>query len=224
MRNLVRSVCCAAVLASPAVMAGTTGNAGAFSTYMFRGVDQSLGAAVQGGADYSGANGLYAGAWVSTTSPAVTGSGYETDLYGGWTNSGFDIGYIFYGYRDFGTANFSEIYGGWSGKGISAKLYFAPDFGATEESGAYLTASYALALSPTLTLTPQLGFSSGDGVEQAFGDTYADYSVTLAKALADGLIVSFAYVANTLDPDDPATATYAEKGQLVVGLKKTFDL
>lgn len=205
-------------------MAGATGNAGAFSTYMFRGVDQSLGAAAQGGVDLTTATGLYAGTWVSTTTPAVTGSGYETDFYGGWTGSGFDIGYIFYGYRDFGTANFSEVYAGWSGMGLSAKVYFSPEFAATEESELYGTVSYAIALSDTLSLTPQVGFSSGDGVELAFGDTYTDYSVTLAKTLKDGFTFSLAYVANTLDPDDPATATYSEEGQAVVGIKKSFDL
>lgn len=232
MRNLVRSVCCAAVLASPAAMAGPTGNAGAFSTYMFRGIDQSLGAAVQGGLDYSTDSGIYAGTWVSTTNGVQAGSAYETDLYGGWTKSGFDVGYIFYGYRDLGLANFSEVYAGWSGKGISAKVYFSPEFSATEDSAIYATAAYAYPLSESLTLTPQVGMSTGDGIETALGgieDSYVDYSLTLAKTLEGGFTFTFAYVANTLDPvdfddGDPTTFDPSERGQIVVGLKKNFDL
>jgi uncharacterized protein (TIGR02001 family) len=231
-RNFVRVVCCAAVLASPAAMAGNTGNAGAFTTYMFRGIDQSVGSAVQGGLDHSTEAGIYAGAWVSTTSAVQAGSAYEADFYGGWTGSGFDVGYIFYGYRDFGTANFSEVYAGWSGKGVTAKVYFSPEFSATEEAAIYATASYAFSLGPTLTLTPQVGMSTGDGVELALGgieDSYVDYSLTLAKTLSDGFTFTFAYVANTLDPadfddGDPTTFDPSERGQLVVGLKKAFDL
>lgn len=213
-------------------MAGVTGNGGAYSTYMFRGIDQSLGAAVQGGVDYSMDSGIYLGTWTSTTTGVQAGSGFETDLYGGWTGSGFDIGYIFYGYRDFGTANFSEVYAGWSGMGLSAKVYFSPEFSATEESAIYATASYAIALSDSLTLTPQVGMSTGDGIELALGgieDSYVDYSLTLGKTMKDGFVFSLAYVANTLDPEDfddgdPTTFDPSEHGQVVVGLKKTFDL
>ncbi len=232
MRNFVRSVCCAAVLASPVAMAGPTGNGGAFTTYMFRGIDQSLGGAAQGGVDYAMDSGIYAGSWVSTTDAVQAGSAYETDLYGGWTGGGFDVGYIFYGYRDLPLANFSEVYAGWSGKGISTKVYFSPEFSATEESAIYATASYAYALNDSLTLTPQVGLSTGDGIEAALGgidDSYVDYSVTLAKTLKDGFTFTFAYVANTLDPadfddGDPTTFDPSERGQVVVGLKKTFDM
>jgi len=213
-------------------MAGATGNGGAFTTYMFRGVDQSLGAAVQGGLDYSMESGVYAGTWVSTTSGVQAGSAYETDVYGGWTGGGFDIGYIFYGYRDLPLANFSEVYAGWSGHGLSAKVYFSPEFSATEDSAIYATASYAISLSDSLTLTPQVGMSTGDGIETALGgieDSYVDYSLTLGKTMKDGFLFTFAYVANTLDPEDfddgdPATFDPSEHGQLVVGLKKNFDL
>ena len=233
MRNFVRSVCCAAVLASPAVMAGPTGNGGAFTTYMFRGIDQSLGGAVQGGVDYAHGSGAYVGTWASTTNGVQAGSAYETDFYGGWTGlGGLDVGYIFYGYRDLPLANFSEVYAGWSGMGFAAKVYYSPEFSATEESAIYATASYAISLGESLTLTPQVGMSTGDGIETALGgieDSYVDYSLTLAKALPDGLTFTLGYIANTLDPadfddGDPTTFDPSERGQVVVGLKKTFDM
>lgn len=226
MSKLVKVVACASLLAAPAAMAGVTGNAGAVSTYMFRGIDQSLGAAIQGGVDYSHGSGLYAGTWVSTTDAAFAGSTYETDFYGGWTGQGFDVGAIVYHYRDTGANDFVEGYAGWSGSGVAAKVYFSPEFAFTEDSAIYGTVSYSHALSDTLTLTPQVGLSTGDGIETILvtEDSYVDYSVTLAKTLKDGFVFSLAYVANTLDEEDFGAAGLAEPGQMVVGLKKSFDL
>jgi uncharacterized protein (TIGR02001 family) len=242
-RNLVRGVCCAAVLASPAAMAGVTGNAGAVSEYLFRGVEQSNGAAVQGGADWAHDSGVYAGTWVSTTQFADTaGTGvvsYETDLYGGYTfkvgSVGLDVGAILYFYRDDTAYNTIEGYFGATLGPVSGKIYYTPAyFGATDANGddadgLYATVSAALPLSDTLTFTPQIGFSAGDGPEAFFGndpDTgepdgeYVDYSLTLTKTLDAGLSFTFAMVGTTLDTD-----LYPEdKQKLVVGLKKTFDL
>lgn len=212
----------AALLGSTAAFAGATGNVGAFSSYMFRGVDQGSGAAVQGGIDYSTGSGIYVGTWVSNLASGgtATSGAYETDIYGGWTGGGFDIGAIWYGYRDAPAANFVEVYAGYSAAGFSGKLYFSPEFGATEDEGIYATASYAIALSDTLALTPQVGFSTGDGVEGALGgaeDSYADYSVTLTKTLKDSLSFSLGLVGNSEED-------ILGKEQLVVSFKKGFDL
>ncbi len=215
-----RSVVSAALLGAAAfsgtAFAGATGNAGAFSSYMFRGVDQAGAAVVQGGVDASTEGGLYAGTWVST----LAGGNYETDLYAGFAKGGFDVGYIFYGYRDSTKANMSEIYAGYSGGGFSGKLYYTPEYGVTEDEAFYLTASFAIALSETLSITPQVGYSFGDGIE--FGllgteDSYLDYSLTLAKSLEDGYTFTFGVYANSEDD-------IIGKEQLVVGLKKAFDL
>lgn len=82
-----------------------TGNAGLFSSYRFRGIDQTFGKpALQGGIDYSHASGLYAGNWNSNVSE---GAGFpagnlEMDFYGGWKKSwgdfGLDVGFIYYYY------------------------------------------------------------------------------------------------------------------------------
>src|SRR5687767_12579042 len=71
----------AVLLAAPAAHAGElTGNVGATSDYMFRGVDQTGGAAVQGGVDYTFDFGLYTGLWVSNS---TSGGGNEADVYAG---------------------------------------------------------------------------------------------------------------------------------------------
>jgi len=229
------------VLASPAAMAGVTGNVGAVSEYVYRGVEQSNGAAAQGGFDWTHASGFYAGTWVSGTAfPGYTNFvTYETDFYGGYTfkagDVGLDVGLLYYYYREDTALNTLEAYVGATFGPVTAKVFYTPEyFGALDASGddaagLYATVSAALPLSETLTFTPQVGMSSGDGPEVFFGNDpvsgqpdgeYVDYSVTLTKALDNGLSASFAVIGTTLD----TTVIPNDKEKIVVGLKKTFDL
>jgi uncharacterized protein (TIGR02001 family) len=82
-----------------------TGNIGLFSSYRFRGIDQTFGKpALQGGIDYVHASGIYLGNWNSNVQQ---GAGYpdaelEMDFYGGYKTNfgslGLDIGAIHYAY------------------------------------------------------------------------------------------------------------------------------
>lgn len=231
----------AALAFSSASYAGVTANAGAFSEYMFRGVEQSNGAAVQGGVDWSSEMGLYAGTWISNTDFPSGGStvSYETDLYGGWTkkwgNFGVDVGGLFYYYRDDAHLNTFEVYAAALLGPATVKIYQTfdgyfgtKDSGGDDVEGTYLTANVAVPLSDSLALTPQVGYSLGDGpacfVTAAFdppasgncedADGYLDYSVTLAKTI-EGFTFSLAVVGTDLENDNQ---------KIVVGLKKTFDL
>ena len=85
-KAVVGSLIGAGMLASPAAFAGFTGNIGVTSKYLFRGIEQGGGAAVQGGIDYGhDETGLYAGTWVSNIGFAGGSGddeGAEVDLYG----------------------------------------------------------------------------------------------------------------------------------------------
>ena len=82
-----------------------TGNAGLFSSYRFRGIDQTFGKpALQGGVDYSHSSGIYLGNWNSNVS---SGAGFaegniEMDFYGGYKHAfgdfGIDVGGLYYYY------------------------------------------------------------------------------------------------------------------------------
>lgn len=63
-----------------------TSNINLVSNYRFRGIDQTWGKpAVQGGADLSVSNGLYAGVWASNVSGnSYPGGSIELDYYGGY--------------------------------------------------------------------------------------------------------------------------------------------
>lgn len=130
-----------------------TGNVGLFSSYRFRGIDQTFGKpALQGGIDYSHASGFYLGNWNSNVNE---GAGFpagnlEMDFYGGWKGSwgdwGLDVGAIYYYYpgtdanlalgtafvspRDAtqihtGKVDNTELYVGGSWKFLSLKYYYA---------------------------------------------------------------------------------------------------
>src|SRR4029079_1548237 len=82
-----------------------TGNLGIYSSYRFRGIDQTFGKpALQGGVDYSHASGFYVGNWNSNVSEGAgfPGGNLEMDFYGGWKHAwgdlGLDVGAIYYYY------------------------------------------------------------------------------------------------------------------------------
>ena len=82
-----------------------TGNLGLFTSYRFRGIDQTFGKpALQGGVDYSHASGFYVGNWNSNVNQGAgfPGGNLEMDFYGGWKNTwgdwGLDVGAIYYYY------------------------------------------------------------------------------------------------------------------------------
>jgi uncharacterized protein (TIGR02001 family) len=97
----------AAPAAAPAPTPDFTfaGNVGLFSSYRFRGIDQTFGKpAIQGGIDFSHTSGLYLGNWNSNVN---SGAGYpggniEMDFYGGWRKTwgdwGIDLGALYYYY------------------------------------------------------------------------------------------------------------------------------
>jgi len=127
-----------------------TANVGVFSSYRFRGIDQTFGKpAVQGGFDYSHSSGFYAGNWNSNVS---SGAGFpegniEMDFYGGYKfavgDFGIDVGGLYYYYPGSnasplsrtnsknlgktanGTVDNGEIYVGLSWKFLSLKYSYA---------------------------------------------------------------------------------------------------
>lgn len=236
----------AAALASTGAMAGSmSGNVGAVSDYMFRGLTQTGGAAVQGGVDYNFDFGLYTGLWVSNS---LAGGGNEADGYVGYglKLGDFDLdgGVIYYGYtEDTETANapntdYAEVYIGGGFGPVALKVFYAPEFGRDTPAGSlgpngsgdiekndllYATAQVTLSLNDTLSFIPQVGFSTGDGAKDAFGDEYVDYSITAVKQLQDDISVSLAIIGTDLD-NVGGTPDNKDNAKFVIGLKKAFSV
>lgn len=234
-KAVARSLLGAALLVgAPSAFAGATGNVGAVSEYMFRGIGQSGGAAVQGGLDYAHDSGFYVGTWASNIGFAGAGSGTEMDLYGGYSGKigpvGFDIGGLYYWYpeEDEVDGEFStfEVYAGLSFGPVTVKYYYADEANFfigdddAEEAG-YLLGALALPINDTLTFTANVGWYSGDEIERFTGDedSYVDYSIGLAKTFDEGWTMSLQFVDTDIEvggvDDDP---------KVVIGLKKAFEL
>ena len=124
-----------------------TANVGLFSSYRFRGIDQSFGKpALQGGFDYAHASGFYAGNWNSNVS---SGAGFpdgnlEMDVYAGYKTAlgdsgfGLDVGAIVYYYPGSegkvlgtgarsGAVSNKELYLGTTWKFLSLKYFYSVD-------------------------------------------------------------------------------------------------
>ena len=142
---LAQTAAAPATEAAPTPEHTLTGNVGLFSSYRFRGIDQTFGKpALQGGVDYAHSSGLYLGNWNSNVS---SGAGFpdgnlEMDFYGGYKISfgdfGLDVGGIVYYYpgseakvlgtrADSGAVSNKEIYIGGSWKFVSLKYSYSLD-------------------------------------------------------------------------------------------------
>ena len=119
------------------------GQVGIVSEYMFRGIESSDGAALQGSLDWSGEHGLSGGAWASNTAD----SGTELDLWAGWGTEigefGVDAGLIYYYYSEADETlatdpSYAELYLGGSLGPMVLRAYFTDDFAGTDEDGLYI--------------------------------------------------------------------------------------
>lgn len=178
---------------APASPHTLTANVGLFSSYRFRGIDQTNGKpALQGGFDYAHSSGIYLGNWNSNIS---SGAGFpdgnlEMDFYGGYKlpigDFTLDFGTIYYYYPGTdvatvlsgsnaknpganvsGTANNWEIYLGASWKFLSLKYFYSLQdyFSLPDSSGT----SY-------LDFTANYDLGDGWGINAHVGHLYAsDY-------------------------------------------------
>ena len=174
----------------PAVAA----NLAVTTDYVFRGYTQTgEDAAVQGGVDWAGPSGWYIGAWASKIDfgPEDDAS-MEIDIYGGYAwqvnDVSYDLGVIYYAYPgademsgyDFVEAYLSLGYD-LEAVSLSAAIHFTPDnFGETG-NGWYLTGGLSRALSESLSVDANVGFSQ---VTPDFGEDYLDWNLGLNYSLS----------------------------------------
>ena len=121
--------------------ASVSANVSFASDYIWRGMTQSDGPAIQGGFDYASDGGFYAGIWGSNVN-FNDGAGSELDYYFGYGfdmgSVGVDVGYLAYDYPDNDSdLDFEEIYVGLS-MGDLGLLYASGIDGAPD----YMEVSY----------------------------------------------------------------------------------
>lgn len=203
---------------SGAALAQLSGNVGVTSDYLFRGLPQSGGAAVQGGLDYAADSGFYVGTWASTINFGADpgGAGAEVDVYAGFGGEaggmGYDLGVIYYWYSEEDEVdnpdpsyNTVELYGSLSFGLFTVGAYYAPDkyFG-VDENAYGVNLAMSLPVSEKLAFDVFVGHNGGKGNEAfANGDSYIDYSIGFSADVGNGFGAGFALVGTDIDDDDP---------------------
>jgi uncharacterized protein (TIGR02001 family) len=222
------------------------------TNYLYRGISQT-GAkpAIQGGFDYAGASGVYAGVWGSSISWVSDGglgtnAGLELDTYAGYKGTAgavsYDVGFLRYNYPGtYGTfaANFAnpetnEVYGAATYSIVTAKLSYALGdlFGVSNAKGStYFDVSVAYPIGETgYTLGAHYGKqtykgSSTDNLKAIGQDpTYTDYKLSVTKDLGTGYAASLTYSKTNAVSGGFYTILGKDlgKGTAVVALSRTF--
>lgn len=215
--------------------AGLSGNVAAVSEYMFRGIAQTGGAAVQGGIDYETGFGLYVGTWASNIG---FGGGTEQDVYVGFAGEAgalsYDLGVTWYWYpeEDEAASDLStfEWYGSLGLGPVSLQAAYGSEVNfflgdGNGEEALYLALSGSVPLAEGLSLDLAAGHYSGDEIERFLAsigsadDSYTHLRVGLSKELADGLGFALAY-----EWTDIEAGGFEDDPKLVLGISKSFDL
>ena len=215
--------------AEAAPASALTGNLGLFSSYRFRGIDQTFGKpALQGGVDYAHSSGLYVGNWNSNVS---SGAGFpdgnlEMDFYGGYKHAfgdfGIDVGAIYYYYPgsearaisggvNSGSVDNKEIYLGGSWKFLSLKYFYSVDdyFGARGSNGEKTKGTQYLDLSANYDLGGGWGINGHVGrldFKNVNNGDYTDWKLGVTKDI-NGWVIAASYI------DTNANGTCGKAGQ-----------
>mgnify|MGYP000866022882 FL=1 len=207
MKTLKFTTIAAAVLAassfSQVATAEISANVAATSNYLWRGLEQTNGAAaVSGGIDYATESGFYAGTWASNASWGDMKT--EVDLYFGFggdiSNSiSYDVGYIYFAYPDSVSDenDFSEIYASISASGFTFGVAVLADSeaggdGAGFGDSIYANLDYGIALDSGAEVGLHIGDYSGD-----FSTDSTDIGISVSKD-------SFTFGVSKTDYDDGA--------------------
>jgi uncharacterized protein (TIGR02001 family) len=172
-----------------------SGNIAATSTYVWRGLPQTIDAALQGGLDYSTSEGIHAGVWTSNVA-----GGSELDVTIGFAGAtkgiDYDVGLIIYTYPQYEAAavageefDFNELYASISKDMLNAR------FSTSSEAGSYIEINASFEkFAKGLDLGLHFGSYDVDkdftGLSYTGGKDYNDYNVSLSTSV-NGFGVSF---------------------------------
>jgi uncharacterized protein (TIGR02001 family) len=212
-----------------AANAELTGTVTAVSDYNWRGITQTgQDPALQGSIDWALDSGFYVGAWASNVDFGdCCDEDIEVDLYAGFSGGDvvtWDVGFNYYWYPGADDLDFPEVYAGVGYEWFEAKLWYSSDFANYSEQAWYLEGNAAYELPANFGLEAHLGYSTGDGIEAAYGqDNYFDWSVGVTYALGNfdlGLKYADGSDLKTLDgtPDDIGSS----EGVVIFSVSTTF--
>lgn len=181
------------------------------SDYDFRGITQTArDPALQISLDWASESGFYLGAWASNVDFGEGAkSDAEVDLLGGFRGSinddtAYDIGIAHYTFQpNDDDVDFTEAYASLTYQAVTAKYWYAWDFGNSGSAASYLELNGALPLPNDFSLTLHGGYSAGEYWE---GEEYFDYSIGIAKEIGN-----FSVALKWIDGSDLQSAQVTEK-------------
>lgn len=162
-----------------------TGNVAMATDYLFRGLSQTDGPAIQGGLDVA-VDQFYVGTWGSNVN---FNNNMELDIYGGFKPTvgpvALDIGaigYLYPGADPSPTFNYAEIYGKGSitpmeGASIGAAVYYSPEFTLETGQAWYTEINASFTAAEALSISGAFGHQYIEDINSTGGGTpKADYN------------------------------------------------
>jgi len=200
MINAFKNVLAVVVLSTLTTTAHAGFEAGADSDYLFRGVSQTDGdlSAWAGYSHSFGDSGFMAGAWVGQVDFA-DGSDLETDLYAGWSNGDWTVGYIDYSYNGDADLDGSEFFISKEVMGVAVDYYIGQD-----DYTDYLELGYSL-----------MGFDVSYGMWDEVGDNLSikkSFDLPMGLKGSAGFVKFIAEDGSALEDED----------SFVFGVSKSF--
>ena len=179
---------------------GLSANISATNNYLWRGLEQTNGAAaISGGIDYEAASGFYIGSWVSDADWSE-GMTYELDIYGGYAaeleSFSYDVGFVHYAYPD-STADvdFTEVNAAVTfGAFTFAYAVLADAEGVDFGDDSYISVDAEFELADKIALTLHVGSGTDDFYA---GEEFIEYGASISKNN-----FSFGVSKNDLDDSD----------------------
>ena len=190
MINTFKNVFAVLLLSTLTTTAYAGAKVGADSDYIFRGVSQTDGG-VSAWAEYQhqfGDSGFMAGAWLGQVDYA-DGSDLETDLYAGWSNGDWLVGYIDYSYNGDADLDGSEFFISKEVMGVSVDYYLGQD-----DYTDYLELGYSL-----------MGFDVSYGMWDEVGDNLSikkSFDLPMGIEGSVGLVSFMADDASEMEDED----------------------
>jgi uncharacterized protein (TIGR02001 family) len=203
---LPASIAAALLMGAATAQAEISANVTLATDYTFRGISQTgERGAIQGGFDWSGESGLYAGIWASNINFGGDAS-TEMDYYGGFAGEtagglGYDIGFIYYDYENESEFDYLEFALGFSYADFSAGVNYSNKFGDGGPKYIYYSAGYDMALTEEFSLG--YTYTDEDDFWEEGEDTYWDYGITLGYSAFE-LDFALAFIGTSLNDVDEA--------------------
>lgn len=212
-KKLLSSSIAAVLLAGAAsAQAEISANVTLTTDYILRGISQTgERGAIQGGFDWSGESGLYAGIWASNVDFGGEGRGSaEMDYYFGYAGEtdggfGYDVSFIYYDYEGQSEYDYFEYALGVSYADFSVGVNYSPKFGDGGPKYIYYSAGYDMTLTEEFSLGFNIGYTYTDEDDfwEEGEDTYWDYGITLGYSAFE-LDFALAFIGTSLNDVDAA--------------------